>query len=261
VADIEGGPIIADVSGDGHPEIICGYPSGFTILDSLGNTLSGFPDETHDAILPIVADVDNSGGVATVVGSSDWNLYAYKSDGLWAPGFPIPFGNRLESSPAIYDIDNDGKLELMVSSYDYRFYVLDLETEWIEWPKFRYDQYNSGFYKSGNLPGIMRSGDLVAPESFGLRIMPSIFSDKVEIVFNAARDVLSDPASPITLQIFDATGRLIKDFEIRAGTPGPVSPVVWCGDDNHGRKIAAGVYFARFETKTHKFTEKFIKIR
>jgi len=148
ITDVEASPIIADITGDGCPEIICGYPTGFSVFDSLGYTLDGFPDTTHDMNLPVVADVDNNNSdVEALVGSAEWNLYAYRKDGRWAPGFPVPFSNRLESSPALYDIDNDGKLELMVSSFDYAFYVFDLETEWTEWPRFRYDPYNSGVYK------------------------------------------------------------------------------------------------------------------
>jgi len=148
VADVEGSPIIADISGDGFPEVICGYPSGFTVFDSLGNELAGFPDATHDAKLPVVADVDNRPDVEAIAGEVGWFLYAYRNSGQQAPGFPIQFSNRVESSPAVYDIDEDGKLELMVGSFDYKFYVFDLETNLVEWPRFRYDPYNSGTYKA-----------------------------------------------------------------------------------------------------------------
>ncbi len=148
VADIEGCPVIADITGDDKPEIICGFKSGMTVFDSLGNVLDGFPDRRHDAKLPIVCDVDHGSDVEIIVGSKDWHLYAYKQNGQQASAFPIRLDNRIESSPAAFDIDADGKLELMMSSNDYFFYVYDLETEEVVWPRFKYDPYNSGLYDS-----------------------------------------------------------------------------------------------------------------
>jgi len=261
VADVEGSPIIADISGDGFPEVICGYPSGLTVFDSLGNELAGFPDATHDAKLPIIADIDNTGKVEAVVGSSNWNLYAYTKGGQQASGFPIQLGNRIESSAAVYDIDGDGTLELMVSSNDYKFYIFALDSRWFEWPTFRYDPYNSGVYKSGNLPGISNKDDVLTGERFGLRVRPSIFSRAVEIAFPVVYRVSSEEHSRVSLKIFDVTGRLIKDFNMQSKTPYLMSPIMWFGDDDCGREVSSGVYFVRFEAENQAMTEKFVKIK
>jgi len=147
VAGIEAHPVLADITGDGRLEIMCAYLTGFAALDSMGNVLSGFPDTLHIARSTIVADIDNTDDIEIVAGSSNWNLYAYKNNGSWAPGFPIQFGNTLQSTPAAYDIDADGMLELMVAGDDYKFYVYDLESEQADWPRFRYDAHNTGTYK------------------------------------------------------------------------------------------------------------------
>ena len=265
LADVEGSPIIADVNDDGYPEIICGYKLGFTILDSLGNTLSGFPDIAHNAKLPVVVNVENNNDVEIVVGSSNRMLYAYKSNGTQAPGFPIQFSNAIDASPAVYDIDFDGTLELMVGSYDFKFYVFDLNTTCWKWPKFRYDPYNSGTYRSGYYPGITNTNKGATIISFGLKIKPSIFSMKTVIEFSIGHpdritrsSYGTGRAEGMGLNIYDVTGRLIRQFDY--STIRLSNQVTWCGDDDLGRKLPDGVYFIRFETDKETIVKKVVKI-
>ena len=46
-----------------------------------------------------------------------------------------------------------------------------------------------------------------------------------------------------TLRIYDATGRVLRTYDLRAGTD-----VHWNGRDDDGRRVASGVYFYRFYT-------------
>ena len=253
VADIEGSPIIADITGDDRPEIICSYKSGFTVLDSLGNTLVGFPDITHDAKLPVVGDVDGNNDFEVVLGSVDWNIYAYKQNGQQASGFPIQFGNRIESSAAMFDIDLDGRLELMTGGNDYTFSVFDLETAAVEWPKFRYDIYNTGTYRSAFLPGIIDIDRLASTNKPVIEVLPSIFTDHTTIIFSPIQD-----SKTSQVKIYDVTGRLVRLFDhLRIQ---PLNQVLWFGDDNLQRKVSAGVYFVSFEQAETRVTKKIIKI-
>jgi hypothetical protein len=257
VADIEGSPIIADITGDDRPEIICSYKSGFTVLDSLGNTLVGFPDITHDAKLPVVGDVDGNNDFEVVLGSVDWNVYAYKKNGAQASGFPIQFGNRIESSAAMFDIDLDGRLELMTGGNDYTFSVFDLETAAVEWPKFRYDSYNTGTYRSGNLSILDAHDNITKSKSFGMYVHPNPFLNAVEIKWNVAGGGYK--AQNQSLKIFDVAGRLVKEFNNL--TIQPFGQVIWLGDDNCGRKVSAGVYFAELEFLDQSLLKKVILLR
>ena len=253
VADIEGSPIIADITGDDRPEIICSYKSGFTVLDSLGNTLVGFPDITHDAKLPVVGDVDGNNDFEVVLGSVDWNVYAYKNNGEQASGFPIQFGNRVESSAAMFDIDLDGRLELMTGGNDYTFSVFDLETSAVEWPKFRYDIYNTGTYRSAFLPGIIDIDRFASTNKPLIEVLPSIFTDYTTITFNPIQD-----SKTSQVKIYDVTGRLVKLFDhLRIQ---PFNQVLWYGNDDLNRKVSAGVYFVSFEQAEARVTRKIIKI-
>lgn len=258
IADIEGCPVIADVTGDDKPEIICGYKSGITVFDSLGNVLNGFPDRRHDAKLPIVCDVDHGSDVEIVVGSKDWRLYAYGENGQQASAFPIRLDNRIESSPAAFDIDNDGKLELMTSSNDYFFYVYDLETETTVWPKFKYDPYNSGLYESEYLPGVATAGDNTA-HRYGLIAKPTVFvgSTVIELLRPAYTRV---PTDACVLKIYDVTGRLVKQFEHELSASSFQS-ITWNGEDDTGRRVSAGVYFVRFDDGMQTQTSKIVKVK
>ena len=61
-----------------------------------------------------------------------------------------------------------------------------------------------------------------------------------------------------SLRIFDASGRLVRTLRDGPHEAGG-HEAVWRGEDDHGRRVAAGVYFARLETdhdgvKTRKLT-------
>jgi len=64
----------------------------------------------------------------------------------------------------------------------------------------------------------------------------------------------------VSLHIYDASGQLIKrlvNSEKQAGT----HRVVWNGSDEHGDRVASGVYFVKFETEEYQSTEKLLFVR
>jgi len=64
-----------------------------------------------------------------------------------------------------------------------------------------------------------------------------------------------------TLRIYDATGRLVKSFNLASCLWPLASVVSWSGDDDLGRKLPAGVYFVRLEAGEFKKVEKAILLR
>ncbi|KPK67686.1 hypothetical protein AMJ87_12995 [candidate division WOR_3 bacterium SM23_60] len=147
VAGLPSYPVTADINGDGRPEVLCNDQKGFFVFDSLGNDVVPFPDTTFDSGLSIVANVDDNPGMDIMVMWSDcWRLRCISYDNQPVPGFPLQYGHSFIGSPAVYDIDADGKLELMVATYDELFYVYDLEASQWDYPKFRFDPYNTGTY-------------------------------------------------------------------------------------------------------------------
>jgi flagellar hook assembly protein FlgD len=60
------------------------------------------------------------------------------------------------------------------------------------------------------------------------------------------------------LQIFDASGRLIKSFPLLT-TYSLLPTIVWSGTDQNGRAVPAGVYFLKAETATDRRVIKIVK--
>ncbi len=256
-------PAFGDVNSDGCAEVVFGYNNeldeGLIVFDSSGNILAGFPRQGHDASPPIVIDANSDDVCDVIVGSTEWNMYAYENDGKCAAGFPLKLGNRINSSPAAYDIDLDGCLELMTSCYDFKFHVFDLNSHLIDWPRFHYDPYNSGCYKSGYFTAIedMDAGNVT---QFGLKIYPNPFTQMTMINFNIGQNAAS-VSDITTLKIYDAAGRLVKNFNDLAGIGALKSPVYWYGDDNLRRKVPNGVYFVKIENSICTLIQKVIKIQ
>jgi len=264
LGDVEASPIIANVAGGPRPEIVCGNNLGLAVYDSIGNLLTGFPlyGMEHNWKLPICADLDADSMPDIACGSSDWAIFAHHGDGSEVKGFPIPMGNRVECSPAVADLDGDGELELMTGDFGFKFYVFDLKSNISEWPKFRYDQYNTGCYHSGNWQGI-RTGYTHRDQSvFFLRAAPNPFRDRLTIAYSIGKEQSATEfggAKIIALKIYDISGRLVKSFTL---CPIPYAPcLVWSGDDDLGRRVAAGIYFIKLESGGSSLIRKIIRVR
>ncbi|RKX68937.1 hypothetical protein DRP53_09655 [candidate division WOR-3 bacterium] len=61
-------------------------------------------------------------------------------------------------------------------------------------------------------------------------------------------------AGEVSLRIYDATGRLVKEFI----PPTASTALTWDGRDESGRKVRSGVYFLRFEAGEYRATEKLL---
>jgi len=259
LGDVEAAPIIANVAGGPRPEIVCGNNLGLAIYDSLGDLLPGFPlySMEHNWKMPISADLDADSLPDIVCGSSFWALFAHHSDGSSVKGFPIPMGNSVECSPAVADLDEDGLLELLSGDNGFQFRVYDLTSAVFEWPKFRYDQYNTGCYHSGNWHGI-RTG-LSRPDrpSLFLRTVPNPFRDKTDIRLR----ITDNSSKALKLRIYDIAGRLVKNFDRSISDIGHPLSVIWSGDDDLGRRVAAGIYFIKLEADGASMIQKIIRIR
>jgi len=77
----------------------------------------------------------------------------------------------------------------------------------------------------------------------------------------AIRFSIGQGAESIALKIYDACGRLVKDFNLQSEICNMQSSVVWNGTDQNNRKVPAGVYFVRFKAGDYEKTEKAILLR
>ncbi len=256
--DVEASPVIANVAGSPRPEIVCGNNFGLAVYDSLGNSLPGFPlyQMNHNWKIPTVADLDADSASDIVCGSDVWALFGQRPDGSTIAGFPILMGGRVECTPAIADLDEDGRLELMSGDNGFHFYVFDVDSRVSEWPKFHFDQANTGCYYSDGWIGVQTSLTHKAGAGFFLTVQPNPFRKRALIQYCAPPS-----KTEVHLQLYDVTGRLVKTFENGPVIDcGPMS-VAWDGVDDRGRTTAAGVYFLRFQSGQGTIIQKIIRVR
>jgi hypothetical protein len=123
-------PALADMDGDGIPEIIYGFgdysdalgPKGVMVMDMRSRPLEGWPVTVANSIYGTIAlgDLNNDDYPEIVVATQKSEVYALTRDGKNMPGFPVTVSSNPDStifsSPAIADIDNSGQPEILVSS-------------------------------------------------------------------------------------------------------------------------------------------------
>ncbi len=148
-------PAVADIDGDGKPEIILSTWSGtIYVVGSDGKNKPGWPQRlplvpscTHDAskpkvspcmdeqtriargsfAAPVLVDLEKSGKLDIVQAAFDGNVYAFHADGTPVPGWPVnvhytgslspaPETNRILTTPAVGDFNGDGIPDLLVGS-------------------------------------------------------------------------------------------------------------------------------------------------
>jgi len=67
--------------------------------------------------------------------------------------------------------------------------------------------------------------------------------------------------SQIALNIYDATGRMVKEFNLKSEISNKQSTVSWNGVDNTGQKLPNGVYFCRLRVGNNYSTIKILRLQ
>ncbi len=101
-----------------------------------------------------------------------------------------------------------------------------------------------------------------------LELSPNPFSKQMKIKFQAlptsgreSSQGGTNSKSQATMSIYDATGRLVKDFSLPTAYSLVPTVVSWDGTDQTGKKLPPGVYFVRLETDNHTEVKKAILLR
>lgn len=122
------GIVIADVDGDGQPEIVTAHGGGFVaVYDRNGYFKPGWPQHPVTGELRglSVADLDNDGKleiIVTAAMSSKTNTWVFASNGTVRPGWPQLTSNNgyaagiYNANAGIADLDGDGMDEIVLPS-------------------------------------------------------------------------------------------------------------------------------------------------
>jgi hypothetical protein len=148
--DIESSPVVADIDGDGRPEVIAtvGWMpqyhqnGGAIVFEHNGVVKSGWPKATLDVhgagsmfwhpdgysdgvfSTPAIGDIDGDGDPEIVYGGFDKCIYAWNSDGTsvdgwWNEALGKParcMPDTIWSSPALADLDGDHVLDIVIGT-------------------------------------------------------------------------------------------------------------------------------------------------
>lgn len=123
-------PAVADIDGDGKPEVI-GSGYSLVVLDGATGTLEWRVKSGHDRSEPnadnvgrtwpgvVVADIDGDGAPEIVTAHSNGYVSVYTADGYFESGWPKhPITNEFRGL-SVYDLDGDGTMEVIVTGAVY----------------------------------------------------------------------------------------------------------------------------------------------
>jgi len=219
-------PIVADVDGNGLPNIVCRG----------GHFLGGFEE-----------------------------VFVWEPDGQTTPGFPIITPtppNQVISSlfvPVADDIDGDGLTELIICGDDKDLFVWNLESPYLPdqmvWPKYLGDDKNSGINHHLGSPGASDPGTPPTPGHFAIEsIYPNPFNPTTTIAFTLER------TARVALVVYNILGQKVTTLADGA-YPAGTHHCLWDGRDTAGRQAASGVYFARLTAEGRQATRKMVLVR
>lgn len=219
---------------------------------------------------PIIIKTTNGGITWFEIFIPDTNVYYLRAvdfvDSLgWAVGrfgtiiHTTDYGNTwvFQTNPAtttLFDVDFSDALHGIACGYGIILYTTDGGQNW----------------NIGEIEGIEETqiSDVHCPMP-KLTVYPNPFLEKTEIRYEIG-DMGNQTSvyhishishlQSVSIKIYDATGRLVRDFT-RLTVNGKRSTVVWDGDDDLGHRLPVGVYFVRLEANGFGREEKVILLR
>ncbi len=161
-------PVLADLDGDGIPEILVQSNTALSAVKGDGAAVPGWPVDLGDKdlgnISPVVGDVNGDGLPEVVTLTKDpaqvtGHLHVFDHEGVELPGFPKVLHHVGQGlTPAIADIDLDGRNDIVVAvssavGTSRKVWAYDLHGAAnhgpIEWGQYMESPRHPGFYKLG----------------------------------------------------------------------------------------------------------------
>ncbi|MBU1706577.1 T9SS type A sorting domain-containing protein [bacterium] len=190
---VEGSVTIADVSGDGLPDII-GTTNG--LLSDYGHVVAFDWQGNMVADFPLFPDVNDE-------------------------------FSSFECTPTTADLDGDGDIEIFAGNHEGKLYVWDtpgLVSEYETWPTFKFGPHRTGCRATEPVSAIPETPSPVAETFKLLAPYPNPFNSTVRISF----DMSSSLAKRASLAIYNCLGQEVARFH---GSVLQQSYIDWRADD------------------------------
>ncbi len=247
----------------GWPYIVTGWPHGY----------------------PAVVDIDNDGFQDVCVSTEGGELHAIAPDGTSHPGYPLGMVAPSISGVAAGDIDGDGLYELVSATWNGWVYAWDTAGAVLpgraDWPMRGVDARNTGIFRKSMDPASVPEWAHGNPGGLRIQPNPAYAGDRIEILLPAgtfgtmgssagltgsagsigstgiagssgSQGSAASAGSATTLEILDATGRVIKQWKAVDG-----SSVTWDVETGY----ASGVYWARLRSGEQIRTGRVLLLR
>lgn len=94
--------------------------------------------------------------------------------------------------------------------------------------------------------------------ALSLQVTPNPFTNNTKVRYSILDSGywIKNP----TMMVYDASGRLVRSFNLESSIQDQESVVMWDGQDDIGRRVSSGVYFVRLDAGGQAATQKIILV-
>jgi hypothetical protein len=269
--DKSASPALADMNGDGFPDIVYASTNGrIYVLDRNGVLLAPWTNARFSTLTsaavqasPVVADINGDGFNDVIVGDQAGFLAALSgATGAMLPGFPIELGAEATGTPAVCDCDGDGKTEIVDVDYGGAVRMWDYDLPFSPagpppWPQYQHDAERTGCADTP-VNVVVDPRPVAAPLVLELAApRPNPARGAVQIGFGVPA---AQSGAPLELAVFDIAGRRVRTLAHGPAQTGRVV-VSWDLREDDGRPAASGVYLVQLRAGKQVLTRKTIALR
>jgi hypothetical protein len=263
-------PAIADMNGDGYPDIVFASTNGRLIVcDRNGALLAPWTAARFSTLnaeaaqaSPVVADIDGDGWNDVVVGDESGNLAALSgADAAMLPGFPIHLDAEASGTAALCDCDGDGRTEIVEADYGGTLHVWDYDRPFSPggpppWPQFQHDPERTGCAETPLLVGV-EPPSAAAPRSLELATpRPNPARVAVSLAYGIPA---AQAGAALELAVYDLAGRRVRTLA-RGTAQAGWGVAAWDLRDDRGLVAAPGVYLVRMRAGAAALSRKVVAV-
>lgn len=122
---------------------------------------------------------------------------------------------------------------------------------------------SNGNYLFSNTTGIEETDLRLTTNALRLQIYPNPFREKTVIRFSMLDAGYNNVGQGFSfaLKIYDATGRVVKNFSLPTAYSLVPPVILWDGTDNSGKRLPSGIYFVEFNLGIKSVQRKIVLTR